>query len=424
MTPEQTFLEAAHAGKNVFLTGMAGTGKSHLLRQLLQEQRASAVNGKLILFDGVRQTDVTAPTGIAALNIGGMTVHRWAGIGIGPAAGQSNADFARQLREERRPSQLAARRRIERCQTLVIDEISMLSGRHLEFLDYWMRQVRDAAAVPFGGVQLIVIGDFMQLPPVRTTAAPYDWAFQAAAWAAAGFVTVVLTTVRRQADARFASALGQFRLGRIAECAPVLGRRVCLFPPGDITRLLTTNLAVDKWNLVKLSEIENPLAEYRAEESGDARQLEFLKKNLLTPALLQVKVGAKVMFTRNDPAGQYVNGLTGVVEDMNCNMIQVATQDGRTVGLERAVWNFDPSARDTATFKQFPLRLAYAVTIHKSQGMTMDAAYIDIRAAREPGQAYVALSRVRTLAGLYLKEWPRGVWVSDEASKFYTGGNV
>jgi ATP-dependent exoDNAse (exonuclease V) alpha subunit len=200
-----------------------------------------------------------------------------------------------------------------------------------------------------------------------------------------------------------------------------------------LTRLFTHNAQVDKWNAFQLSELPGEPAVLEAETEGPERQVEFLRKNLLTPSRLVLKPGALVMFTinRNEPgsvedgeyrpgAGLHVNGELGVVEKIEDGVVRVRKRLGDEVPVTPFTWKFDRSDRDSAKLTQFPLRLAYAMTIHKAQGLTLDSAYLDIRSAREPGQAYVAVSRVRTLAGLHFKDWFKGVWVSEEALKFYS----
>src|SRR3954454_8930222 len=202
VTQEKRFAAAAQAGRNCFLTGMAGTGKSTTLRAFIR--------------DSIRRVDVTAPTGVAALNVGGMTIHRFCGMLLGPQPGQSNDDYYEVLRRDPRKSILAGFNRVRRCEVLVIDEVSMLPGRQLEFVEFLLRKLRGRDEA-FGGCQVIATGDFLQLPPVRTLAfgPRYDWAFASAAWECAGFTTVVLHTVRRQDEAEFVRALGRFRIGRI-----------------------------------------------------------------------------------------------------------------------------------------------------------------------------------------------------------------
>ena len=424
VTPENRFLAAASGGRNCFLTGMAGTGKSTLLKQFIGQS--------------FRKVDVAAPTGVAALNVGGMTIHRFCGMLLGPQPGQSNEDYFALLERDPRRSILAGFNRVRRCEVLVIDEISMLPGRQLEFVEFLFRRLRGRDE-PFGGCQVIATGDFLQLPPVRTSdGEPYDWAFQAPAWETGEFKTVMLETVRRQDEPAFVRALGQFRLGHVwGDTARLLQSRVRNFPPANLTRLFTHNVQVDRWNTFQLSELPGEESVLEAEQGGPEHQREFLIKNLLTPTTLRLKPGALVMFTvnRNEPGRReplFVNGQVGTVEGIEVRsqksegsegIVWVRAQNGAVVGVEPFTWRYDARDEDSASFKQFPLRLAWAMTIHKSQGLTLDAAYLDIRAAREPGQAYVAVSRVRTLAGLHFKGWFKGLHVSPEAIRFYQGMN-
>jgi ATP-dependent DNA helicase PIF1 len=410
LTPENRFMAAAAAGWNCCVTGMAGTGKTTLL-------------GSCIASAGHRVA-VTASTGVAALNVGGMTLHRFCGMLLGPKPGQSNEEYLAVLEADDRWSIRAGFNRVRRCQVLVIDEISMLPGRQLEFVEFLFRRLRGNDQ-PFGGCQVIVTGDFLQLPPVRTSEAePYDWAFMSPAWEAAGFKTFLLEVVRRQDELDFVRALGDFRVGRVyGPSARLLQSRVKHFPPANMPRLYTHNVQVDKWNDFQLSELQGHETVLEAEQSGPQGQREFLTKNLLTPAILRLKPGALVMMTvnLNDPGRPqplFVNGQVGIVEAIESEAVHVRTNGGVLV-VGRFKWQYDAQDPTSATFVQFPLRLAWAMTIHKSQGISLDSAYVDIRAAREPGQAYVALSRVRTLAGLWLKEWPRGLHVSPQAVDFY-----
>ena len=411
LTPENLFHAHARGGRNCFLTGAGGTGKSTQLRAFIKESP--------------RRVSVTAPTGVAALNVGGMTIHRFTGMLIGPAAGQSNEDYFAQLERDPRRSILAGFNRVRRCEVLVIDEISMLPGRQFEFVEFLFRRLRGRDE-PFGGCQIIVTGDFLQLPPVRTSETErYDWAFQSPAWAAAIFRTFLLEKVRRQDEAAFVHALADFRIGRVwGDSARILQSRVRSNPPSTMPRLFTHNVQVDKWNNFQLSELPGAEAVLHAEQSGPELQREFLTRNLLTPATLHVKPGALVMFTinKNEPGRTeplFVNGQLGMVEAVEPDAVLVKAKTGAEIRVERFTWRYDQQDEDSASFSQFPLRLAWAMTIHKAQGLTLDSAYLDIRAAREPGQAYVAVSRVRSLAGLNFKEWFRGVHVSPEAIEFY-----
>lgn len=419
---QERALTLMQGSRNVFLTGMAGTGKSYLVRQYIGQAFASRV-------------DMCATTGIAALNlqqsifaqtgltIPAHTIYRWAGIGIGPRDGQSNEAFFDQLMRIGSRSTINAIRRIKKAEVLIIDEISMLPGRVFNYLDYHFRTIR-GNDTPFGGIQMIVVGDFLQLPPVSKTGI-YDWVFLSRAWHAALFQSVYLTHIHRQSDPVFISILNDFREGRVrGSSAEILQKRIAKFLPDSILRLMTHNIQVDKWNALKLGGIDAPEHSFEATESGDIKELEFLRKNLVTPQVLTLKVGARVIMTANLTAGERLlaaNGEGGNVVEIDTirEKIWVRKDDGNTIAVSRYTWKYDMMRDDSGEFTQYPLRLAYAMTIHKSQGLTLDKAIVDIRAAREPGQAYVAVSRVRSLSGLWLKDSISGVFVSREAINFY-----
>ena len=400
---DDSFEQAVEADENVCLTGPGGTGKSFRTR-------------RMIACDPERFS-VTASTGIAALNIGGLTLHRWSGMMLGPRPGESDEHYLKHLMEDKRFTVRAGFDRIRAAQSLIIDEVSMLNGRTLDFLDFLCKRLRRDPR-PFGGIQMIVTGDFLQLPPVTKTG-HYDWAFESRAWRGAGFKVIHLTKIHRQDDAEFVHALSEFRFGRVEGAnARLLRSRVARFPDANLTRLFTHNAQVDKWNAYRLGEIESELHVFDAKLTGPEQQQQFLIKNLLTPQRLELKLGAQVMFTVNNAETGFVNGQTGIVTEFRYPWIFVATEK-RQIAVEPFAWCYDSRDKNSATFTQYPLRLSYALTIHKSQGLTLDSAYIDVRAAREPGQAYVALSRLRTLAGLHLKDWFSGVFVSRAAVDFY-----
>lgn len=410
------------SGANVFLSGMAGTGKSTSLLEFIG--------------GAFRKVDVCATTGIAALNlqdqfrsragigIPAHTIYRWAGMMLGPAPGQKFEDYFRFLNNSGRRSFYNAMRRVAAAECLVIDEASMLPGRVLDYLDFHCQEVRGNKA-PFGGIQVIAVGDFLQLPPVAKDG-KYDWAFLSRAWQRAGFVPAYLTTIHRQDEPLFIEALNNFREGRISRAvADVLTTRVKNFVDRKVPRLMTHNAQVEKWNAYQLGNIEAPETVFSAEFDGDQAECEFLCKNSITPSELTLKPGARVMVTANitDAAGGggllAVNGQLGTALMVVPGNVLVRLDNGSELWIGPQKRSYDPQREDSATMTQIPLRLAYAMTIHKSQGLTLDSAHIDIRAAREPGQAYVALSRLRSLSGLYLKEWIKGVHVSDAAINFY-----
>jgi hypothetical protein len=423
--PDQRIaLARINEGKNTFLTGAAGTGKSSVT--------VEAIRRRL----GDRSLKVCATTGVAALNlrdrlaamfgqhVDTSTIYRWSGIGLGPKPGQSFDDYFQYMRGRGYGFQGTCRR-IRSTRTLIIDEVSMLPGRVLEFIDYVCRKIRDDDR-PFGGIQVIAVGDFLQLPPVAKTGL-YDWAFKSPTWGALDFSNVSLRTVHRQDDPEFISILNQFREGTVTkDGAAILKKRVAMFPKSSILRLFTHNTQVDKWNSYQLGAIDTAEHVLHAEGEGPKDEVEWLQKHLVTPSELRIKVGARVMVTANlrDMSQQdallAANGDMGTVAGWDASSVTVRLDNGREIDVEHHEWQFDPTTEgDTGTFRQFPLRLAWACTIHKSQGLTLDSALVDIRAAREPGQAYVAVSRVKSLAGLHLKDWFQGMFISPQAKDFH-----
>jgi ATP-dependent DNA helicase PIF1 len=417
---QQAAVEAMNSGDNIFLTGQAGTGKSTVVASFLGQ--------------AFRRVDVCATTGIAAINLRDQffaragvtiqvhTIYRWAGIGLGPRPGQTDEEYARWMMSQGR-GWSNAERRIRSAEVLVLDEVSMLPGRILDFVEFLCRVVRQDDR-PFGGIQVIAVGDFLQLPPVSKSGV-YDWAFLSRGWERAGFEPTVLRKIHRQADPTFTRILNEVREGRVsARGAEVLKSRVARFPDRNLLRLMTHNTMVDRWNAYQMDCIDGDGVAFEAATGGAEYEVEFLRKNLVTPARLLLKVGARVMVTANlSDQGQLfaVNGALGTVlalAEAEQEAV-VRLDDGNEAIIGPHTWNFDPQRQDSATFTQLPLRPAWAVTIHKSQGLSLPSAMIDVRAAREPGQAYVALSRVRSLGGLYLKDWFKGLWVSPEAVEFH-----
>ena len=422
--PDQLIaLARINEGRNVFITGPAGTGKSSVTVEAIRRRI------------GDRALKVCATTGVAALNlrdklkttfgqhVDTSTIYRWSGIGIGPKSNQSFAEYL-DFMTSRKQSWHGAKRRIANTQTLIIDEVSMLPGRTIEFIDYVCQEAR-GSSLPFGGIQVIAVGDFLQLPPVSKTGR-YDWAFMSPAWSALDFCNVTLRKVHRQDEPEFVRILNDFREGCISkESAAILKKRVAMFPNKNLLRLFTHNAQVDKWNSYQLGTIDARECAFTATGSGPELDVAWLQKNLVTPTALLLKAGARVMVTANlpDPTNpeslRAANGDMGNVEGWDDSSIRVRLDNGRTIGVERHSWEFDPTVEGSGKFTQFPLRLAWACTIHKSQGLTLDAALVDIRAAREPGQAYVAVSRVRSLSGLHLKDWFAGMFISPEAKEFH-----
>jgi ATP-dependent DNA helicase PIF1 len=412
-------VDLMQSGANVFLTGFAGTGKSTVITTFLS--------------GAFRPVDVTASTGVAALNLrdqffarSGLlvpvsTVYRWAGINLGPMEGESFDDCFLRLGRNAPPSRMAAWRRVEHAECLVIDEISMLPGRVLAYLEYHCRTLRGNSQ-PWGGLQVIAVGDFLQLPPVSKSGL-YDWAFLSPAWGTTRFTSICLEKIHRQADPVFTDLLNAVRVGRLSrDHMAILRGRVARFPSRNLLRLFTHNTQVDAWNNQRLEDLDGPSETFVMERDGPQHETDFLVKNLLTPEILTLKEGARVMVTINITGeGRSllaVNGSLGTVLAWDGRAVSVLLDDGSTIFIERNQWSVDPQHPERGYVEQFPLRLAWAATIHKSQGLSLDSVLIDARATREPGQTYVSLSRVRTLQGLWLRDIFTGVWVSPQAIQF------
>lgn len=382
-------LDLLKLGENVFLTGAAGAGKTWLLNTYIKHLRSHNV-----------EVAVTASTGIAATHLNGRTIHSWSGIGVRDSLTAHDLDL------------LAANRRIrknhESAKVLVIDEISMLHPHQLDMVDRIARRVLDASQ-PFGGMQVVLCGDFFQLPPVSAgrIAIPDKFAYEADAWHTGKFQICYLHEQHRQNDDALLTILNDIRNGMAGEHTKVpLRTRYKREPEGNVraTKLYAHNANVDRINSGELARLPGRERLFRMESRGFGQLVDGLKKNCLAPETLALKVGADVMFIRNASDGSYANGTRGVVEafDNDSGWPVVRTLSNDVIVAAPEEWQYEEHGQVRAAITQVPLRLAWAITIHKSQGMTLDAAEIDLGKAFEPGMGYVALSRVRNLAGLKL----------------------
>lgn len=382
-------LDLLKLGENVFLTGAAGAGKTYLLNRYIDYLRRHSV--------GVA---VTASTGIAATHINGRTVHSWSGIGILEAL--TDDDMEKLLRNKR------VKRNYAYAKVLVIDEISMLHPWQLDMVDSIARRMLDKAR-PFGGLQVVLCGDFFQLPPVRPGVAETTqrFAYTSRAWEESDFKVCYLHEQHRQGDDPLLTILNDIRNGAAGEHSKVpLRTRYKRAPEGDVqpTRLYARNINVDSVNERELAGIAGEAQCFMMETRGLRVFVDTLVKGCLAPEELRLKVGAEVMFVKNAVDGEYVNGTRGTVEafDEEEGWPLVRTFDDHLIIATPVEWKFEDHGTVSATIMQVPLRLAWAITIHKSQGMTLDAAEIDLSDAFELGMGYVALSRVRNLNGLKL----------------------
>lgn len=386
---QQEALEILKMGHNVYLTGAAGTGKTYLLNEYIRFLRRHKV-----------RVGITASTGIAATHLNGMTIHSWSGIGIKESL---DKDELRALSKNKHSV-----RRLQQTKVLVIDEVSMLHAHVLDLVDQVLRAARGDFR-PFGGVQVVLCGDFFQLPPVRKGTGAVRLASSSIAWTTADLKICYLHEQYRQADKAYLSVLNAIRSNAVGEGTIRLLRtryRVPIPSTKFLTRLYTHNSGVDEVNLQELKNIAGEEAQFIMQSSGVASLVKDLKKNCLAPEILTLKLGARVIFLRNNLERGYVNGTMGTVVNFSEDGLPIVEiLDGRKIIAIPERWSIEISEKTVAEIRQIPLRLAWAITVHKSQGMTLDGAEVDLSRSFEHGMGYVALSRVRSLNGLRLLGW-------------------
>ncbi len=374
-------------GQSVFLTGPAGSGKTYVLNQFIKNARS---DGKSVA--------VTASTGLAATHLGGSTIHSWAGIGI---ADELQPKSIREMSKSRK-DQIAG------ADVLIIDEVSMLHDFRLDLVEQVCRLVRDKDE-PFGGLQIVLSGDFYQLPPVnRHDSKQGGFVVGSQSWEAIQPTICYLSEQHRQEDDSLLEILTAMRDNdlRRRHAELLLARKIPRSPFDEpVTELYTKNINVDVVNQSKLDAMDGELYEYDMTSTGRKGAIESLKKSCLAPETLQLKKGAFVMFVKNSSDKKYANGTLGTVigfGDDEDAMPIVETREGRKITVEADAWEMRDGEKKIAGLSQLPLRLAWAITVHKSQGMTLDAAHIDLQNAFVPGMGYVALSRVKSLDTLTL----------------------
>jgi ATP-dependent DNA helicase PIF1 len=400
-------LNILKTGANVFLTGEPGAGKTHTINIFVNYLRDHDV-----------EPAITASTGIAATHIGGMTIHSWSGLGIKTKLDKYDLDKIA-------TSEYIVKR-INRTKVLIIDEISMLSTNMLDMVDMVCREIKQSDE-PFGGIQVILVGDFFQLPPIvkrnyedrkqsslmgtREAGNSGTFAYESGAWDRARLIVCYLNEQHRQDDAQFLSVLSGIRANNISKehLDHITSRQIEYddFSQEElmnITKLFSHNIDVDRVNDAELAKLEEETKVFRMIGSGSDKMVESLKKGCLSPENLELKVGAVVMCTKNNQKERFVNGTLGVVtgfEEFTGHPI-IKTKNGRSITIAPVDWSVEDNGKIRAQITQVPLRLAWAITVHKSQGMSMDAAVMDLSQVFEFGQGYVALSRVCRLSGLYL----------------------
>jgi ATP-dependent exoDNAse (exonuclease V) alpha subunit len=401
LSPEQErALELLRSGENVFLTGGAGSGKSYLIRHFMQELN-------------LKETPILASTGAAAVLLGGRTFHSFFGLGI--MEGGVDAAYERAAKDSRLLN------RLKSVEGVIIDEISMIPGSALMVAEALAQKARDSK-LPWGGMRVIAVGDFAQLPPVTRVGAR-DWAFLNEVWLRSGFQTCMLSHNQRVQDNEFLDVLSDVRYGKVtARVFDFLSAHVRPHDEEDSgIRLFGRRDISETFNHKKLAEIRETEVVIDSIYLGSEKHIETLAKMAPVPQKLILKVGCRVIFLQNDPQKRWINGTRGTVTKIEMDKITVKKDGAREVAVDKTTFSLqDAEGNITATVIQFPLTLAYATTIHKSQGATLDEVWCDLRSLWEPGQAYVALSRLRSAEGLKLVGWtPRSIIVDPKVLAFY-----
>ena len=379
-------LEILKMGKNVFLTGPAGSGKTYVLNQYIDFLKSSNI-----------PVGVTASTGIASTHLNGTTIHSWSGLGI--------KDYLSESEIEKLLTKSYLKKKFKYVKVLVIDEISMLHSFQLDAVDRICRAFKQSSA-PFGGLQVVLCGDFFQLPPISKGDTESSFAYKADVWGIMDLQICYLSEQYRQSlEDDLLSVLNDIRQNEISEKTQELlkkrqkAKQTKIIP----TKLYTHNREVDQLNMKELDKIEGFPQIYQMQFSGTKKLSDILKKSCLAMEELHLKKNAVVMFIKNNFEVGYVNGTLGVVVGFKGSLPIVRTYNGKEIIVENESWHIDEDGAVKARITQMPLRLAWAITIHKSQGMSLDAAEIDLSRSFVAGMGYVALSRVRSLKGLFLK---------------------
>lgn len=401
LSPEQAnALDLLRSGENVFLTGGAGSGKSFLIRQFMRE-----LDPKVM--------PILASTGAAAVLLGGRTFHSFFGLGI--MEGGPDSTYQRASKD----TKLMAR--LRKVEGVIIDEISMIPGQALMIAEALSQKARESN-LPWGGMRIIAVGDFAQLPPV-THSGPRDWCFLNPVWQQTGFQSVMLSHNQRVSDNLFLDVLSDVRHGLVTErVRDFLNEHLRDHDQDDPgTRLFPRKADAEEFNQRKLVEINEEEITIDSIYFGSEKHVDILMKSAPVPIKLTLKLGCRVMFLQNDPQKRWVNGTRGVVTDIAADEITVKKDGGREVSVDKVSFALqDAEGNVMAQVIQFPLTLAYATTIHKSQGATLDDLWCNLSRLWEPGHAYVALSRLKSAQGLHLIGWnPRSIIVDPKVLEFY-----
>jgi len=413
--------ELINQGENLFITGYAGTGKSYILTKLKRKFKI----------------DVTSTTGLAAVNVQGQTIHSWAGVGI---CNKPVKDVIEKILQRTK-----LKKQITECKILAIDEISMLDAKTFDYIDEVLRNMRDGSK-PFGGIQVLLFGDFFQLPPVEKES---GFCFNSKAWQALNLKTIFLEKIYRQNDENFIKSLNNLRLNQLTEDDIRLfyDREVNYNTyESDILHIFSTNKEADNYNTFKFNSVQkslyvfNSIDKIHRKKSAiivdknnpdekltkfDLMTLDMFDKSCKAPSALELKEGCRVMLLKNLNFNKgLINGACGTLlelkKDKNEEYILVRFDNEVEEVIAKHTFEAYRDGDVVVSREQYPLRLAYGITIHKSQGMTLDKLIVDCNRIFECGQVYVALSRIKSLDGLYLKSFnPQKVWANEEVLNFY-----
>jgi len=385
---QEIALKILASGANVFLTGSAGTGKTFVINKYIQYLRERGVEPAIV-----------APTGIAASHIGGKTIHSFFSLGI-----RENIEdyYLRWLKK-----QPFLEKRFKYLKVLIIDEISMVSPELFASMDRILKAFKENEK-PFGGVQVVLSGDFFQLPPVAKGPRQIKFVWQTELWQETGLRICYLQEKFRQGEDDLAGILDEIRSGEVSEGSMDIFRscyKKNLTAEFNITKLYTHNIDVDRINDTELNKLPGKEIIFKANTKGSRQNLERIFKGSLVQEELRLKKEATIIFIKNNYGAGYINGTLGRVVDFekDSNFPIVELFDGKRIVVSPEEWLWeDDKGKIKAVVKQLPLKLAWALTVHKSQGMTLDAAEIDLSKTFEIGQGYVALSRIKSIRGLRL----------------------
>ena len=382
-----TTLNILKSGQNVFITGSAGTGKTYLLNLFIQYLKERQVYPTIV-----------APTGIAASHLKGQTIHSFFALGIRDTVVDNG--YVEFLLEK---SYLKSR--FSKLKILIIDEVSMVSPEIFASMDKILRAFKNSPE-PFGGVQVVISGDFFQLPPVSKVFKEKRFAWQSPVWKNLELQSCYLEEKFRQEDNQLIQILDEIRLGEVSSAShQLLESRFHKVLESDFipTKLYTHNVDVDRINIEELNKLKGKSKTFKYTSKGTAKNIEKIFKTSLVLEEITLKKDAVVLFIKNNPEKHYINGTTGVVIGFEGDIPVVKTSTGEKIRVVVEDWTIEnDKGENIATVSQIPLRLAWAITIHKSQGMTLDSAEIDLSKTFEVGQGYVALSRIKSIEGLRL----------------------